>query len=166
VRRLPQARRINAAQHAQRIEGVAVIGVGRDGRFVAPTPDERRREYGHGAHDHGVMAEAGLGAQPGRRHAEAVDHREPVRGRQELGQALEGAGAGEAQSRADFGFGDGARGSQRPQPGRDALEARSSPASRPTNSPAMISSPFSPSTWLRTVSAAGTPSRPIGVFRS
>jgi len=37
-------------------------------------------------------------------------------------------------------------------------------ASSPTRSPAMTSSPRSPSTWLSTVSAAGTPSRPIGVF--
>src|ERR1700754_3757018 len=35
------------------------------------------------------------------------------------------------------------------------------PARLPTKSPAMINSPRSPSTWLSTVSAAGTPSRPI-----
>src|SRR4051794_23678197 len=35
------------------------------------------------------------------------------------------------------------------------------PARLATWSPAMISSPRSPSTWLNTVSAAGTPSRPI-----
>src|SRR5581483_4254317 len=35
------------------------------------------------------------------------------------------------------------------------------PARSPTRSPAMINSPRSPSTWLNTVSAAGTPSRPI-----
>src|SRR6185436_17140153 len=40
------------------------------------------------------------------------------------------------------------------------------PARSPTRSPAMISSPRSPSTWLSTVSAAGIPSRPIGVFES
>ena len=33
----------------------------------------------------------------------------------------------------------------------------------PTRSPAMINSPRSPSTWLSTVSAAGTPSRPMGL---
>jgi len=36
------------------------------------------------------------------------------------------------------------------------------PASSATRSPAMISSPFWPSTWERAVSAAATPSSPMG----
>ena len=123
--------------------------------------DHRKR-----ADDGGLVRQPCFRAQPGDRRAKAVDDRKPAR------DARASPAAGQRRVRAPhpsaartaaspIGWPVPPLQSRAVTPSNPVLRARS-----PTRSPAMISSPRSPSTWLSTVSAAGMPSRPIGVFES
>ncbi len=119
-----------AAQHPQRIGGVAAFGGGRDWRIAACLAHQRRHDHRHGADQYRLRREAGLGPECRDRCAEAVDNRQAFGRRQDRGQTAEGAGAGLTELSADFGFGQGlsqpSDHSRAVSPSKLTLRARSS----------------------------------------
>ncbi|MHC2159303.1 hypothetical protein ACVL5V_001724 [Bradyrhizobium ottawaense] len=111
-------------QHAQRIGGMADIGIGCDRVESFCAPDQRACDHRKRADDRRLVLEPVLGAKSCDRRAKPVDDAHAARCRQQVRQASEGALARKAEARPHIGFGEGGLAGAVPEPGGDALEAR------------------------------------------
>ncbi|MGY3471470.1 hypothetical protein ACVW0I_008341 [Bradyrhizobium sp. LM6.11] len=148
-------------QHAERIGGVAHARIGRDRIETFGAPDQRTCDHRKCADDGRLVLQPVLRAKSRDRRAKPVEDAHAACRWQQVGQTRESAFACGTQVRPHIGFAQRGLAGAVPKPGGNALKVRLARQSADMLAPAMISSPRSPSTWLSTVSAAGTPSSPI-----
>ena len=143
-----------AEHHRQRVGGMARGGIGCDRVVALGALHQRAGDHRKRADDGGLVRQARFGAQPRDRRAKTVDDRQAARDAEQIRQPGEGAFAAAPSAArtaaSPIGWPVPPLHSRAVTPSKPVLRARS-----PTRSPAMISSPRSPSTWLSTVSAAG-----------